>query len=232
MECRASRSEVLGRHASCKDPLRRPHERFTRQLPRVITNMTTLLSSIAVHTLSPKSAVAKCARWALAAAIGGLAIGSSGHANAQEILIAPDKQPDLTVAVSAPPVTQAYEIVALSMTANNLMPTRDVAYRKIPSDQVVVTMDLAGFEPLFVQAPAGFTCQFGARYDANFYYVTCHGSLKWGSNATFEVWAEPQVTCGTPAYTDAAAWYTAGQVDANLANNRAITRSDFEICIN
>ena len=195
--------------------------------------MTTLKTSIATKSLSTKSAATKWARWALAAAIGGLAIGSTDYANAQATLIPPDKLPDLTVAVSAPPLMQAYEITALSMTATNLAPTANMVLRKIPKDDVVVTMDLAGFEPLFVQAPTGFTCQFGARpWDPNFYYVTCHGKLAWGSSATVEVWAEGQVNCGTPAYTDAAAAYTAGQTDRTFANNRSIARSDFDICIN
>lgn len=195
--------------------------------------MTTLKTSIAIHSFSAKSAVTKCARWALAAAIGGLAIGSAEHANAQATLISPDKMPDLTAAVSAPPLMQAYEIAALSMTANNLPPNATTALRKIPIDDVVLTMDLAGFEPLFVQAPAGFTCQFGARpWDPNFYWVSCYGKLSWGSSATVEVWAEAQVNCGTPAYTDAFAAYSSGRTDRTLDNNRAITRSDFDICIN
>jgi len=193
--------------------------------------MTTLLKSVAVHTLSPKSVVAKCARWALAAAIGGLAIGSSNHANAQVSLPAPGKQPDLEVSVSVPAVTPAYQIAAFSMTARNLAPLNWVG-RKIPTDTVVVTMDLAGLEPLYVQAPAGFTCQFSARYDANFYYVTCYGSMKWGSSATIDVWAEPQLYCGTPSYTDAGAMYTNGQIDSTPTNNRAIARTDVESCIN
>src|SRR6187401_1393264 len=106
--------------------------------------MTTLLKSVAVHTLSAKSVAAKCARWALAAAIGGLAIGSSDHANAQVSFPAPNKLPDL------------------SMTARNLMPPNWIG-RKVPTDTVTVIMDLAGLEPLFVQPPTGFTCQFGAR---------------------------------------------------------------------
>lgn len=195
--------------------------------------MTTLKTSIAVHSFSAKSAVAKCARWALAAAIGGLAIGSADQANAQATIISPDKMPDLTVAVSAPPLMQAYEITALSMTATNLPPSGNIALRKIPTDDVALTMDLAGLEPLFVQAPAGFTCQFGARpWDPNFYWVSCYGKLSWGSSATVEVWAEAQVNCGTPAYTDAYAAYTGGRTDRTLANNRAISRTDFEICIN
>jgi len=104
--------------------------------------------------------------------------------------------------------------------------------KKLPNDQVVMTMDLAGFEPLFVQAPTGFTCQFGARGDKNFYYVVCNGSMQWGSGATIEVWAEPQVYCGTPTYVDASASYTNGQVDSTLDDNRAITRTDVENCIN
>lgn len=195
--------------------------------------MTTLKTSIAIQSLSTKSAASKWARWALAAAIGGLAIGSAEHANAQATLIPPDKLPDLAIAVSAPPLMQAYEITALSMTATNFAPTAPMVLKKLPNDQVVMTMDLAGFEPLFVQAPAGFSCQFGSRpFDPNFHYVTCHGKLKWGSSATVEVWAEAQVNCGTPAYTDAATAYTAGQTDRTFANNRAITRSDFDICIN
>jgi len=195
--------------------------------------MTTLKTSSSVHALSTKSAASQWARWALAAAIAGLAIGSTDDANAQATLIPPDKLPDLTAAVSAPPLMQAYEIAALSMTATNLAPTANMLLRRVPNDDVVVTMDLAGFEPLFVQAPAGFSCQFGARpWDPNFYYVSCHGKLAWGSSATFEVWAEAQVNCGTPAYTDAFAAYTGGQTDRTFANNRSIARSDFDICIN
>lgn len=191
--------------------------------------MTTLISSIASH-VSPKSAVAKCARWAVAAAIGGLAIGSSDHANAQ-VLLEIGKQPDLDVAVSASPLTSPYDDTLLSMTVRNLPPI-NWAGRKIPKDQVQVTMDLAGLEPVFVAAPAGFSCYYGARADTNFYYVVCDGSLSWGSSAIFEVWAEPQLYCGTPAYSDASAVYTSGQGDANLDNNRAIARTDFEGCIN
>jgi len=195
--------------------------------------MTTLKTSIAVPSISTKSAASKWLRWALAAAIGGLAVGSMDDAKAQATLIPPEKLPDLAVSVSAPPLMQAYEITSLSMTATNFAPTANMVLRKIPNDQVSVTMDLAGFEPLFVQAPAGFTCQFGARpYDTNFYYVSCYGKLAWGSSSTFEVWAEAQVNCGTPAYTDAYAAYTGGQTDRTSANNRAITRSDFDICIN
>jgi hypothetical protein len=197
----------------------------------VTRNMTTFLKSIAIQAVSPKSAVAKCARWALAAAIAGLAIGSSDDANAQATILTIGKQPDLTVAVSAPPVTQAYQITMLSMTARNLPPLNWVG-RKVPTDQVQVSMDLAGLEPLFVQAPAGFTCQFGARGDTNFYYVVCHGSMSWGSNATFEVWAEPRLYCGTGAYSDASATYTSAQGDGDVTNNRAIARTDFEVCIN
>jgi len=195
--------------------------------------MTTLKTSIAIQSLSTKSAATKWARWALAATIGGLAIGAADDANAQATLIPPDKLPDLAIAVSAPPLMQAYEITALSMTATNFAPTAPMVVKKLPNDQVVMTMDLAGFEPLFVQAPTGFTCQFGARtWDPNFYYVSCYGKLKWGSSATVEVWAEGQVTCGTPAYTDAFAAYTGGQSDRTFANNRSIARSDFDICIN
>ena len=196
-------------------------------------NMTTLKTSTAIHSISTKSTVAKWARWALAVAIGGVAIGSADHANAQATLIPPDKMPDLTVAVSAPALTQAYDISALSMTVTNVPPAGNIPLRKIPNDDVLVTMDLAGFEPLFVQAPAGFTCQVGFHpYDTNFYYVSCWGKLRWGSSATVEVWAEGQVNCGTPAYTDAFAAYGGGQTDRTSANNRAITRSDFDICIN
>jgi len=195
--------------------------------------MTTLKTSIAINSSSAKPVIARCARWALAVAIGGLAIGSADQANAQATLISPDKMPDLTVAVSAPPLMQAYDITALSMTATNVPPVGNIALRKIPTDDVVLTMDLAGFEPLFVQAPAGFTCQFGARpWDPNFYWVSCHGKLSWGSSGTVEVWAEAQVNCGTPAYTDAFAAYTGGRTDRTSANNRAISRSDFEVCIN
>ena len=196
--------------------------------------MTTLLQSIVSHARSSKPSAANGARWAIALAIGALAIGSSGHARAQSIILDPNKQPDLNVSVSAPAVSQAYQIAALSMTATNAAPTSGaVAYRKIPNDQVTLTMDLAGWDPLFVQAPPGFTCNFGARiWDENFYFVSCYGSLQWGASATIEVWAEGSVLCGTPAYTDASAAYYGGQIDRTSANNRAIARTDFDICIN
>jgi hypothetical protein len=198
--------------------------------------MITLLRSITASTLSPKSVAAKCARWAFAAAIGALALGSSDHASAQlsgAVIIDPAKQSDLSVAVSAPVLMQAYDIAALSMTATNAGPTGAVSYRAIQNNQVVMTMDLAGLEPLFVQAPPGFNCHFGARiWDQNFYYVSCTGNMAWGSSATMEVWAEGLVLCDTPAYTDAGAFYTGGQMERTSANNRAIARTDFNICIN
>ncbi len=173
---------------------------------------------------------------ALVAGASAFLLASVQPASAQQVILKdPATLPDLSVSVSSPETTFAYQAGHLSATVTNGAPTSGVFRIGTTSNSVQANLDLTGLVPFYVQAAGGLSCRFTPGAAANTWdQIVCEGTMAWGTSAKIDVWFMPTTAwyCGHPTYTDISARYLSGSSDRSTTNNRAIARTDMVGCIN